>query len=449
MIALACPHCDASLNIRQDMAGRRGKCPKCNQPIDVPLGSTPSIDAPLRQGAERAASKNASPDEVLSALRDAIGKAAASQTLVQPRLAALVCKVLKVIHFLLPLALAAATLFHYFMHGPWAVDAADTPGSLIYWLLLSVGALLTAMSLMSHVSPPRARPPESSPLEPAAAPHLAEVVDELATQLKVPAPRLRTWWDSTLSLYDDPRGGELHLGASALAILSTAEVTGVIARDLAVQRSCPLRVVRREVNRFRRIMGEASEPLAEGALTRIAQVLSIPGRPVVWPLLVIAKAVGEKHLRQAEFDADALQCELVGSRGMLTTFQRQRLIRYSCELATVDLSMQHRERQLQTNRVRTVEENFHSLPPEVQQSLLEQPVDDPPPGDYRPTWEERSATVQSLARPGIVATSAGETTPANARASVLVADFEALCRDVTWLDASRRFGPLLKRRDLR
>ena len=36
-----------------------------------------------------------------------------------------------------------------------------------------------------------------------------------------------------------------------------------------------------------------------------------------------------------------------------------------------------------------------------------------------------------------------------APAKLLVADFEGLCKDVTWLDYSQRWGDTVKRRDLK
>jgi hypothetical protein len=89
--------------------------------------------------------------------------------------------------------------------------------------------------------------------------------------------------------------------------------------------------------------------------------------------------------------------------------------------------------------VKTVDENLKTLPPEVQQSILETPVDEPH-ADYQPTLQERVAATQKLALPGVLKC------PAPARA--LVADFEGLSRETTWIDCSHRFGNAVKRRDL-
>ena len=60
---------------------------------------------------------------------------------------------------------------------------------------------------------------------------------------------------------------------------------------------------------------------------------------------------------------------------------------------------------------------------------------------YWPSWSERIAAIQKLASPGVLKC------PAPARS--LVADFESLCKDVTWLDYSQRFGNAVNRRELK
>jgi phage FluMu protein Com len=36
MIALTCPGCGKSLNVKDEFAGKRGKCPHCKQPVTIP-----------------------------------------------------------------------------------------------------------------------------------------------------------------------------------------------------------------------------------------------------------------------------------------------------------------------------------------------------------------------------------------------------------------------------
>jgi hypothetical protein len=409
------------------MAGRRGKCPKCQKSIDVPSAPSKSDTA--------IPPPTLTSDQVATTLREACAQLKSSVSS-PATTAALVCRIVRGVHYLLPLIFGGATAYHFAMNSSWASDAQGTPGALVFWALLASGIVLTVMALLSHIAPPQAKLPAATPLDPSKVSGLHSLIDDLAKRLNVPTPKLVAVWDETLTLSN----GELRIGASLLSSLSAAEVASLVARELALERAPGRRVARAEFVRLRRAVGEDREGLAKTAGARVLALLGVLGRPIVWPLMVLVRLVSEAELRQAELDADALQCELVGSRQFLTTLQRRRLVAYAVEMATADLPFQFQDKSLRANRIRTVEENLQTLPAEVQQSLLEQPVDDPPAGDYRPTWRERITAAQKLAAPGVLQC------PASAR--LLVADFEELCRDVTWLDASGRFGPKLKRREL-
>jgi WD40 repeat protein/tRNA A-37 threonylcarbamoyl transferase component Bud32 len=47
MIAFSCPGCGKSLKVKDDLAGKKGKCPHCQQPVAVPAGLAPQ-SAPSR-----------------------------------------------------------------------------------------------------------------------------------------------------------------------------------------------------------------------------------------------------------------------------------------------------------------------------------------------------------------------------------------------------------------
>ena len=46
MPLIQCPSCSAQLNIKDELAGRRVKCPKCETPIDVPVADPPPLPLP-------------------------------------------------------------------------------------------------------------------------------------------------------------------------------------------------------------------------------------------------------------------------------------------------------------------------------------------------------------------------------------------------------------------
>lgn len=424
-IAVACPHCEAKLNVRDDMGGRRGKCPKCNQSIDIPQGAK-AEDVPSSLTAE----------QVAVLVREAL---AALQIKPPPKAgtAALICQMTRVVHYLLPLAFAGALTWHVVMNGNWATGASGTPGPLAYYVLLGIGTLLTAMSVLSHFGPPRPRPAPGLPLDERKAPLLTELLGELGKQLQTPPLKAAAVWDARL--HDDQ--GQISIGASSLGNLSVAEVLAVVMRELAVYRSPGRRTARAEYQRLSRLQGEREPGERLTLAGRLASALGIFGRPVTWPLLVMVRSFVEGELRQAELDADSLACELVGSRSFLQTVQRRRLIDYAAEMTQADLAYQFQDRSLKANRVRMVLDNMDTLPEEVKQSILETQVEDLRAGGYWPTWSERIAAIQKQAAPGVFKCAAP--------ARMLVADFEGLCKDVTWLDYSQRFGNAVNRRELK
>ena len=429
-IAVACPHCGAKLNVRDDMGGRRGKCPKCDKPIDI--SPAESAGGKASAGAERPPAA----EEVKTALRGALD-ALAIEAPTKARLAVLVCRATRVVHFLLPLVFGSALAYHIFFHGHWATGATGTPGPLAYYVLLGIGVLLTAMSVLSHLGPSAPRAAAGIPLDERRAPLLMELMADLGKRLETPPIKAMTVWDARL--HDDH--GQLAMGASSMGNLSVAELLGVIVRDLAVYRSPGRRAVRAEYHRLARLQGERETGERVSLPGKFAGALGVLGRPVTWPLLVMVKTFGEGELRQAELDADALACELVGSRSFLQTIQRRRLIDYAAEMTAADIAYQFQDRSLKANRVRLVLDNMQALPDEVQRSILETQVEDEHSGGYWPTWSERIAAIQKQACPGVLKCSAP--------ARVLVADFEGLCKEVTWLDYGKRFGAAVERKDLK
>jgi hypothetical protein len=428
-IAVACPHCDAKLNVRDELGGRRGKCPNCQQPIDIPSATTPSQAA-------AAPTAVATPEQIKAALSEALA-AINLKPPPQTRTAAIVCQVTRGIHYLLPLVFGGALAYHVLMHGHWASGASGSPGPIPYYVLLVAGILLTAMSVLSHFGPPSPQPVPGIPLDDRRAPLLNVLLSYLAGQLQTPPMKAVTVWDARL--HDDH--GQLAIGASSLGNLSVAELLGVMTRELAVYRSADRRTVRGEHDRLSRLQGEREPGERVSLVGKLAGALGALGRPVTWPLLVMVKTFGESELRQAEFDADAIACDLVGSRSFLQTIQRRRLIDYATEMTAADIAYQFQDRSLRANRVRMVTENMQTLPSEVQQSILETQVEDQHSGGYWPTWSERIAAIQKQAAPG--------TLKCSVPARLLVADFEALCKEVTWLDYGQRFGAAVERKDLK
>jgi hypothetical protein len=433
-IGVACPHCEAKLNVRDDMAGKRGKCPKCGKPIDIPGEKEQGTGDRGQGGTGPAVSMTA--EQIAATVREALA-ALATKPPGNAGTAAVICHLSRGMHYLLPLLCGGALVYHVVMDGSWASGASGTPGAIPYYVLLVVAIALTVMSILSHVGPPRPKAGKGLPLDSKNAPLLNELLAGIAKRLDAPPGNVVAVWDASLGADH----GTLRLGASSLGTLQVDQVLGVATRELAVQRNAGRRTARAEYQRLSRLQGEREPGETSSSVAKLVTVVGIFGRPITWPLQVMVRSFAEGELRDAEFDADAIACELVGSRALLTTIQRRRLIDYAAEMTQADLAYQFQDKSLRANRVRMVLDNMQSLPDEVQQSILETQVDDLRTGGYWPTWSERIAAIQKLASPGVL--------KCNAPAKLLVTDFEGLCKEVTWLDYSQRFGDKVKRKDLR
>lgn len=432
-IAVACPNCDAKLNVRDDMAGRRGKCPKCNRSIDIPsadVATKPAATVTFSGG------EAMNTEQIAAVIREAL-PALNIRSPAKAGSVGMIANLSKGLHYLAPVVFVGGVAYHLAMHGSWASGASGTPGPMVYYVLLGVLGLLAAMSICSHLAPPPAKVPAGLPMDEKTAPQLSQAIQELSERLEVPQPPVEFYWNGVL----EESQGTLRVGASALGNMSVSEVLGALVRELAVQRSPGRRAARAEFERLRRALGEREPGDNLSPATKFMAGVSMLGRPIVWPLMVMVRSVCEPELRKAELEADAIACELVGSRAWLSTIQRRRLVEYAAELAAADLPYQFQDKSLRANRVQTVEENLQTLPDEVKQSILETPVDNPRAGDYRPTWQERITAAQALGHKG--------TLKCAAAGRFLVESFDQLCRDVTWLDSSRRFGKTLQRRELK
>jgi len=46
MIAFSCTHCDKSLRVNEELAGKQAKCPACGKPVTIPAASPdPALSA--------------------------------------------------------------------------------------------------------------------------------------------------------------------------------------------------------------------------------------------------------------------------------------------------------------------------------------------------------------------------------------------------------------------
>ena len=76
-ISFRCPHCNGALKVKEELAGKRGKCPHCGQSMTVPRRSQPGVTCPV--------CGRALPSDGSSCPHCGGGKAAASRKKKKPR----------------------------------------------------------------------------------------------------------------------------------------------------------------------------------------------------------------------------------------------------------------------------------------------------------------------------------------------------------------------------
>jgi hypothetical protein len=437
VVVVACTHCRAKLRTSPEMVGRRVKCPKCQKPFEIPK-EEPAVADSIRRGETPVpeAATVASPDAIRSAVAEAL-LALELHRVPSPVLGAVVCGLVRALHYALPVLAGSLLAYHVLMHQTWLVGAAGTPGAAMYWSVLALLGVLSVAAIGSHVGPPTPKEGVVTQLDASNAPLLIELVSDLSERFDVPHGELRTSWDASL----EERNGHFYIGASALANLSVTEVVGALARCLAVRRGKLRRFTRSEYNRLHRLLRPLNDKERGSWQARLRHWASIPGRPVTWPLAVIVKLFTEDDLRRFELEADRLHAQLLGSQRVFVAVQRHRLVRYAVQITQADLPFQFQDKSLRANRPHAVQENLRSLPEEVQQSILSIPLDEDEEAPYCPAWSERLAAGEKHDYPSLL----DLRTPAE----LLVADFEKFCRDLTWIDCQQMFGPLLKRRELK
>jgi Zn-dependent protease with chaperone function len=157
---------------------------------------------------------------------------------------------------------------------------------------------------------------------------------------------------------------------------------------------------------------------------RVAQLLILPGREVLRLLRIAEKAATSAFLRRMELEADRCQVRVAGTAGFISTVLELNLLSVAAQRAVVELSRMRLERQLAADypgMIASIRRSYsldfvQNLPAGVEKRGTH--VLSAHPGD-----KDRITLARAEASPGIVT--------ADFPASVLFANFEPLCREVT------------------
>src|SRR5688500_8751153 len=102
------------------MAGKRGKCPKCNQPLDIPARSSAKPAAATTTATVGPASTFTA-EQVAATVREALA-ALPVKPPGNAGSAAMVCTITRGLHYLLPLLFGGLLAYHVVMNGSWLTN---------------------------------------------------------------------------------------------------------------------------------------------------------------------------------------------------------------------------------------------------------------------------------------------------------------------------------------
>lgn len=479
MIHVTCPHCQTSFGAREEHAGRRAKCPKCQGLLQVPetptirvaRGATPASvgrlegRAPSPAPATNPATPTDSSQAILAAFQGTLEPVRVS---LRYRLGIVLVAVVMVVLPLVYVALIGLACWGLYLHAVhdtfWLhVGRGRIAGMavLAYLVPIAAGALLLVFLIKPLFARP-ARMPSRRSLSPQAEPLLFAFVERICAVVGTPMPKridvdcevnasasFRHGWWSLL------RGNDLVLtiGLPLVAGLNLRQFAGVLAHEfghfsqgVGMRLTCVIRSISFWFTRVvyeRDVWDQRLVEWSGDGENRLRFVFSLARlfvwitRRILWVLMMVGHAVGGFMLRQMEFDADRYEARLVGSDTFESTCRRLLILNVATQGAHADLGRFFREGRLGDNLPKLTVHKADQIPADVVANL-HTIIDQSTTRlfDTHPADKERIASAHRENAPGIF----GVDQPA----SVLFADFAGLSINVT-LDFYRAiFGPQFK-----
>ena len=480
-IAVTCQGCQARLNVRDDMAGAKGKCPKCGASLRIPSGGsdgkassngrpildqaspavTPSAQLPASNGGTNASDRS---------FRGATEKAAMEAAFQGHLTAVAVSAGYRAGVFVVACCLAALTALYFcvvvaaFLAVGWYAfsywgELAE--GSLadkaVYLGIIALGLGSAVLLAKTVIAPAASNCQEGVAVDAVGEPLLFEFVERVAREVGArPPPHIYLNCDVYVAA-SPPRGWRapfgrklvLTIGLPLVEGLTLQEFGGALAHELALfTRASGKRrayIIRTISEWFQRIATERDA--WDQSLLRTSHRLGVVGRWLVAPLrigiwltrwipwlfMVFAHALAGYYMRQMELNADRYQIRLAGSAAFENVCKRRILLQYALRGAQSDLEMCHRAGALPDDLPRFVVATAAQQPAEVRQTLLDL-IDrfQTGPFDPRPGDKERIAAARAERSPGVL--------HSDLPATSLFADFTNIARQTTRAYYALLFG---------
>lgn len=498
-ISVTCGQCQHTLNVRDEWAGKRGKCPKCQAVVAIPA-AVQLLAAAVVESAAPVAESAAAVTKPAAAPRKAAPAAAKSapQPAAPPSGEQLRAKVLAGFHgqiervpttplyklgivltalfmVLLPLiyiaiiGLVCLLVWWHLTNNHFIVGAVRGRAALLSLLAYLAPAIVGGIMIAFMTKPIFARPSDDRrrrSLTTTSDPLLFEFVERICTLVGAAQPRridvdcdinasasFRNGWLSLLS----GRDLVLTIGLPLAAGLSLQQFAGVLAHEFGhFSQGAGMRLtyVIRSINFwFVRVVYERDswdEWLAATAGQvdlRIGWVLYLSmgcvwlTRKILWGLMYAGHLVAGFMLRQMEFDADKYEARVAGSDTFAATARQLKLLAFAWHGAQADLASYHREGRLADNLPKLLMSNLQQLPREAQ-DFVNKLIDETATGafDSHPADKDRIASARAEASTGVF--------HSDLPATVLFNGFDQTAKNVTWDFYCTAFGTTVRQDSL-
>ncbi|MEN6452519.1 MAG: M48 family metalloprotease [Thermoguttaceae bacterium] len=472
-IAVTCSKCRASFRVKDELAGRRGKCPKCQELLTVPAAA-PTPTAAVKPGVVETqpsgSSPGISPGSVLAAFHGKIEPVPSTWTYRLGLLLVGLVMVLLPLVYLGVICLVAWAMYLHATHDTWIMTASRNPRIELMAVIIYLGPLVAGgIAIVFMVKPFFARPADAGrrrSLTRSGEPLLFALVDRICDTVGSPRPK-RIDVDCQVNASASLRRGiwsifagndlVLTIGLPLAAAMNAEQFVGVLAHEFGhFSQGVAMRMtflIRAISFWFTRVVYERDEwdvqlvvwcnklDLRIGAVLWLARAMVWCTRRILWVLMMVGHAVGGYMLRQMEFDADHCEMRLCGSA---VFEQSQRLLPalgIACQGALSTLAEYRREGRLGDNLPRLASENVARMTSDVRQEI-DKLIEKSKTGlfDTHPSDRDRILAARRENAPGVF--------HAEQPAAAIFVHFDELCRNVTWDYYRGLFGPNLKPSDM-
>lgn len=475
-IAVECAQCGKQLKVKDELAGRKGKCPQCQGVIHIPAAAGAPVAvgaAAARPGklttatADHDSSSVPLPVKPVAAVASATAPAKVSGKLTDEQFREQVLAAFngqmtppkvgfgrKFGAMLVLLILAALPVFYFAVIGALGYGMFFLATTYIAWphpALMWVAEVAIGLFLLGLIKPliePQRRGEQAHPVDLRQEETLREFTTKICQQIDAPQPKTIQLECST-RMAADKGGSVVTLGLPAIAAMSVDQFACVLAGLLSLHRpkaGCRVMNMIRGINywlwrsvygksRFERWLARVAErPHFHAAkLLLPLKVMKFPAQIVLFVPMFIANTIAQSVVRAAELDADHAAARLVGRRTFAAVLERLEQINFSWDGVLADLKFLNKEDRLPDSLPEQVALRMLDMSPELWGALRDTVnAPDEKPFDTKPIASDRLEAVQNEPADGVLKCSLP--------ASRLFSDYEGLSRTVTAGFYTSRFG---------